>query len=259
MKKKVILVLVLSGLLSLGLLAKLREEPEERPATPISTRDLLQAHHVPRNLDVLSVFVAEAERTTSYAVGPHSELPGSFKRNVTVARYGQVFKYSRADMMGLTKQFDLFDGSATHHAVTAKGNLVEESNQPGDSPSEAVAFEIKTFGLLPILRQLADPKTESVYVGRTAQRWEELQVKTPTKTWTVYADSDHLIRRVEFRDNIIDYEDYRVVDGVWLPFAQRFFLGGRLYYELSFNKIDLKPKFPSDYFSHEAFLKEIAR
>jgi hypothetical protein len=75
----------------------------------------------------------------------------------------------------------------------------------------------------------------------------------------VYADSEHLIRRLEFRDNAIEYDDYRTVEGVRLPFGQRFFVRGQLYYELSFTKIDLKPAFGSDYFSHETVLKDIVR
>jgi hypothetical protein len=261
MRKKVIGLLVLSGLLSIALLASRlsREKLEEPSAVFISIRDLLEAHNVLGDPDVLSVFFAEAQRTVSLAAATNGKPPGAFTRLVTVARYRQVFRYERADPLVSTRQIDLFDGYAIYHAMSVNRRLIEESKQSGDSTSEAVGLEIKTFGLLPILRQLAEPKTESVYEGRTAQGLDRLQVRTPTRVWTVYADSEHLIRRLEFRDNAIEYDDYRAVEGVRLPFGQRFYVRGKPYYELSFTKIDLKPAFPPDYFSHETLVKEIVR
>lgn len=261
MRKKGIGLLVLSGLLSIGLLTSLsrRGQQEELSAAPISIRDLLEAHNVSPNPDVLSVFFAEAQRRVSFAAASSGKPAGAFTRLITVARYRQVFRYERADPLVSTKQIDLFDGNATYHAMAVDRRLIEESKQSGDSTSEAVGLEIKTFGLLPILRQLAEPKTESVYEGRISQGLDRLQVRTPTRIWTVYADSEHLIRRLEFRDNAIEYDDYHTVEGVRLPFGQRFFVRGQLYYELSFTKIDLKPAFGSDYFSHETVLKEIVR
>ncbi len=261
MRKKVIDPLVLSGLLSIALLTSClrKEKAEEVSAVPISIRDLLEAHNVLANPDALSVFFAEAQRTVSFAAAPSGKAPGAFTRLVTVARSRQVFRYERADPPVLTKQIDLFDGNVTYHAMAVNRRLIEESTQSRDSTSEAVGLEIKTFGLFPILRQLAEPKTESVYEGRTAQGLDRLQVRTPTRIWTVYADSEHLIRRLESRDNVIEYDDYRAVEGVRLPFGQRFFVRGKLYYELSFTKVDLKPAFPSDYFSHETLVREIVR
>jgi hypothetical protein len=259
MQKIVISLLVVSGLLSIALAVTTSiEEHETLDEAPISIRDLLQAHNVLENPVALSRFFGEAKRTV-WAPGTGSKAPCSFTRLISVARDGKVFKYQRGDPLGPTNQLDLFDGYATYHVVLGNGRLIEETVQPGDSPTEAVGFELKTFGLLPVLSQLAGPKTESIYVGPTASGLVALQVRVSTRTWTVFSDSKRLIRRVEFQDNAIDYDDYRLVDGVWLPFAQQFYDKGRLYYELSFSRIDLRPEFSPDFFSREAILSEVQR
>jgi hypothetical protein len=260
MRKIVISGLVLSGLLSIALAVSTSREVQETPgAAPISVRDLLQAHNVLENPSALSRFFGEAQRTVSWAPGVGSKASGSFTRLISVARDGQMFRYQRVNPLASTKQIDLFDGHATYHVVRGNGRLIEETVRPGDSPAEAVGFEIRTFGLLPVLSQLAGPKTESIYVGPTAFGLVALQVRLSTRTWTVFSDSKRLIRRVEFQDTTIDYDDYQLVDGVWLPFAQRFYVRGQLYYELSFSHIDLRPEFSPDYFSREAFLNEVRR
>jgi hypothetical protein len=143
--------------------------------------------------------------------------------------------------------------------MAANGKLIEESMRPGDSPPEAAGLEIKTFGLLPILRRLNQIRSEGVSGGVSAEGLEKLNVNVSGRTWTVYVDSERLIRRLVFEESAIEYDDYRTIDGIRLPFRQRFFNKGHLYYELSFTTIDLKPAFSSDYFSHKAMLNEIVR
>jgi hypothetical protein len=260
MRKIVISGLVLSGLLSIAFAVSTSRSLEETlDAAPITVRDLLNAHNVQENPIALSRFIGEARRTVSWAAGVSSRAPRSFTRLVSVARDGQMFNYQRVDPLAPTRQIDLFDGRATYHAVIGNGRLIEETMRPGDSPPEAVGFEIRTFGLLPVLSQLAGVKTESIYRGPTASGLVALQVTVSTRRWTVFSDSKRLIRRVEFQDYAIDYDDYRLVEGVWLPFAQRFYVRGQLYYELSFGHIDVRPEFSTDYFSRDAFLNEVRR
>lgn len=262
MRKKNIGLMLLSGLLSIAMLAACadREKREELPAAPpISLKGLLEAHNVPGDPGGTSIFFAEAQRTISASAAGGSEVPRSFDRMVTVSRHGKAYRYQRVDPIARTKKIYVFDGNTTFYAMMVKGRLVEESNHEGDSPPEAVGLEIKTFGLLPILKQLADPNTQSVYEGHSAEGLDRFQVRTSTRIWIVYAGAEHFIQRVESADNAVDYDDYRSVDGVWLPFSQQFSVRGQRYYHLTFNRIDLKPEFSSDYFSREAFLKEIGR
>jgi hypothetical protein len=262
MRKKTIGLMLLSGLLSVALLAARsgREKPEELPAAPpISMKRLLQAHNIPEDPGAMSIFFAEAQRTISAWAAGGSEMPRSFDRVVAVARHGKAYRYQRVDPIARTKKIYVFDGNTTFYAMMVNGRLVEESSHEGDSPPEAVALEIKTFGLLPILKQLADPNTQSVYEGHNAQGLDRFQVRTSTRIWIVYAGAEHLIRRVESAGNAIDFDDYRLAHGVWLPFSQQFSVRGQRYYHLSFNHIGLKPEFSPDCFSREAFLKEIGR
>lgn len=258
MKKKTICLLLLS-LVSITLLATRAGRGERRAlpaAAPISLNDVLQAHNVLGDLGVPSSFLAEARRTISAA--QRGGIPRSFDRMITVARYGNAHRYQRVDPIARTKQIYAFDGNTTFHAMIVNERLIEQSSREGDSPSEAVGLEIKTFGLLPILRQLSDPNTQAVYQDHNAQGLDRFQVSMSTRNWTVSADSEHLIRSVQSADNAIDYGDYRLVDGIWLPFAQRFYIRGQLYYELSFQRIDLRPELSPDYFNREAF-KNIVR
>lgn len=262
MRKKTIGLMLLSGLLSVALLPARsgREKLQELPAAPpISVKGLLQAHNVPEDAGAMSIFFAEAHRTISASAAGGREMPRSFDRVVAVARHGNAYRYERVDPLARTRKIYVFDGNATFYAMMVNGRLVEESSHESDSPPEAVGLEIKTFGLLPILKQLADPNTQSVYEGRNAQGLDRFQVRTSSRIWIVYAGAEHLIRRVESADNAIDYDDYRSAHGVWLPFSQQFSVRGRLHYHLSFNRIDLEPEFPPDCFSREAFLKEIGR
>jgi hypothetical protein len=257
MRKIVISVLILSGLLSIALaVSRSRKEQKILDDAPISIRDLLHAHNVLDNPVALSRFFCEAKRTV-WTPGVGSRAPRSFTRIISVGRDGQMFKYQRVDPLASGKQIDLFDGHATYHAVIGNGRPREETMSPGDSPAEAVGFEIRTFGILPVLSQLASPKTGAIYVGPTATGLVALQVRVSTRTWRVFSGSKRLIRRVEFQDNAIDYDDYRLVDGVWLPFAQQFYVRGQLYYQLSFSRIDVRPEFSPDYFSREAFSNEM--
>jgi hypothetical protein len=257
--KTVVLLLLSVPLLILAARAR-REKPAELSAVPpVSINSVLQAHNVLENPRRTSIFVAEAQRTVSVPAAGDSQMPRSFDRMVTVSSDGKAYRYQRVDPIAQTRTICVFDGNTTFHAVMIEGRLAEESSREGNSPSEAVGLEIKTFGLLPILKQLADPNTQSVYEGHNADGLDRFQVRTSTHIWIVYSGAEHFIRRVESTDSAIDYDDYRSVDGVWLPFSQQFSLRGKLYYHLTFSRIDLKPEFSSDYFSREAFRKEIGR
>jgi hypothetical protein len=268
--KKLICTLILGGLFSTGLLALSSEKPghpvpavstgeANQPASPVSIGEVLRAHNVAQHPDSLSAFSAEAVRLTSRPPGIDRELPSFFERQVSVVLASNTYKRHTADPLKLREQYDLFDGSVPYHAVVEKGRLIEEANQMADSQSRGVEFSVKTFGLVPILKQLSDPVTEAVYLGRTVGSQDKFDIRTATDRWTLYADTEHLIRRVEVRDKAIEYASYRSVDGVRLPFIQRLSIGGQPFQELVFTRINLHPKLRPGYFSRETFANEITR
>lgn len=268
--KTLISVFILGGLLSTGLLALSFEKPvrpappvsigeADQSARPVSINEVLRAHNLPQNLDTLSAFSAQAVRLTSRPPGINHNLPSFFERQVSVVMAGNTYRRHTADPLEQREQFDLFDGSAPYHAVIEKGRLAEEANQMTDSQTRGVDFGVKTFGLVPILKQLSDPATEVIYLGRIAVGQDKFDIKTATDRWVLYADAEHLVSRVEMRDKSIEYANYRSVDGVRLPFIQRLSIGGQLFQEIVFTTINLDLKLPSGYFSREALSKEFVR
>jgi hypothetical protein len=267
--KKILGALILGGLLSTGMLALSSEKPDhpvpsvsigeaKQAASSISIDDVLRAHNVPRTPDSLAIFSAEAVRLTTRPHGIDRELPSFFERRVSIVLAGNAYKRHTADPLKLREQYDMFDGSVPYHAVTERGRLIEEANQMAGSQSGDVEFSVKTFGLVPILKQLSDPTMEAVYLGRAVGSQDKFDIRTATDRWTLYADTEHLIRRVEISDKTIEYASYRSVDGVQLPFIQRVSIGSQPFQELVFTQITLHPKLPSGFFSVEAFAKEIA-
>jgi hypothetical protein len=264
--KQLIGTLILGGLLCTGLYAyssantiqpapPVSIEEALQPASPNSIREVLRAHNIPQRLEDLSAFSAEAVRLTSRPRGIDREVPSFFERRISVVMAGNAYKRHMADPLRQREQFDLFDGNRPYHAVIENGQLAEEARQATESQASGVEFGVKTFGLAPILKQLSDPATEVVYVGRTAHGQDKFDVKTATDRWTLYADMEHLISRIESGDKAIEYAGYRFVEGVRLPLIQRLSIGGQLIQELVFTKIALNPKLPPGYFSREALTK----
>src|SRR5690349_16535040 len=131
-------------------------------ATTISIEDLLTAHRVDEDRETVSVFIAEAIRTVSLTAIGSGKGSATFARLIRVARKGSLFRYERTSDSS-TKQIDLFDGNAVHHLMSANGRLIDSSTRPGESASEQVMLEIKTFGVLPILNRLMSSKPQSVF------------------------------------------------------------------------------------------------
>jgi hypothetical protein len=240
-------LLVLQGCIGKG-------AAREHNKTPITVEDVLSAYRINEDPAIASVFTAEAIRKVSL----RRALSG-FERLIKVSRNGRLFRYERTAESGPTKQIDVFDGNWMHHLMSANGKLIESSTRPGESASEQVMHEIKTFGLLPILNRLMDVKPQSEFEDGTGQGLDRVRLKIADRTWDLSIDAEHLVRRLEFPDNAIDFSDYREIQGVQLPFKQRFFSRGQLYYELTFTRVDLKPIFPEGYFTREAAISELTR
>ncbi len=261
--------MILGSLFSTGLLASSSEKPAQpvhaiaigkadQSASPVSINEVLRAHNALQNPDLLSASIGEAVRLTSRPRATDRELPGFFERQVSVIRAGNAYKRYTADPLKLREQIDLFDGSTPYHAVTEGGVVAEEANPMNDWQSKGVEFGVKTFGLVPILKQLSNPTTEVVYLGRTIYRQDKFDVRTATDRWTLYTDMEHLISRIEAGERAIEYASYRSVDGVRLPFIQRMSIGGQLVQELIFTRIALNPRLASNYFRPETLSRQTA-
>jgi hypothetical protein len=205
----------------------------------------------------LSTFSAEAVRLTSRPTGIDPQLASFFERQVSVVVSGDAYRRHTADRLGLREQFDSFDGAKPYHAVIENGGLIEAADSTSNSERGA-EFGVKTFGLVPILKQLLDPATEVAYLGRVYGR-DKFDVRTATDRWVIFTDSEHLICRLEARDRVIEYANYRPVDGVRLPFIQRLSIGGSLFQETVFSSITLNPGLHRGYFNREAISKELTR
>lgn len=247
----------MSALISTGLIASsARTSDHSAPAAAIA--QVLEAHNA-WEADALSSFNAEAVRLTFYNDSRVSKLPDFFERKISVSSNGNAFRRIKSDPMGLTIQLDLFDGQTAYQAAIEKGSTVTDAHQVSDSQFEGVRFSIRTFGLVPILKQLSDPATEVVYLGASARRQDKFEVKTAAGRYILYTDHQHLIRKVEIGDKTILFADYRSVEGIQLPFIEKFFIGENTVYEIFFTHIDLNPEFPEDYFTREALSKDVTR
>jgi hypothetical protein len=249
---RLILVLVVCGLCSAGLMASTSAEPG-RPVP--ATGEILRAHNVSQDGGALSAFTCEAVKLTSYYAGPGSESPSFFERRVSVSISGNAFRRHQTDPLGLRDRFDLFDGQALYHSELEMGRQVKETGPVVDTQLASVGFSIKTFGLVPILGQLSDPTVEAIYLGEASGGEDRIEMKTAYGSWVIFSDESHIIRRLEAGNKTIEYADYREVQGVRLPFIQRLYVAGQLFYELIFTGINLSPSFPPDYFSRDALPK----
>ncbi|HYV05847.1 MAG TPA: hypothetical protein VFB82_14730 [Blastocatellia bacterium] len=248
--KTLIYTLVLGGLISGAMFSPISGNVKK--TTPlISITDVLRAHTEARDYAALSTWLAEGVKLTSLPGGLESDLASFFERKLKVVSDGRSFKRYKADPLGLREQIDLFDGRSAFHTVKENGRQVEETALAG-SELAPVEFSIRTFGLVPILRELAEPTTNVTYLETTPRRQDKFLVRGAIGDWTVYCDQQHTICRVEIGDKVIEYADYRSVDGVRLPFFQRVYLNGRLVYEIIFTKIELGRVLPAGYFKRES-------
>ncbi len=229
-------------------------------AGPVSSIDeVLQAHNVLQTPDALVSYVAEARKLMYYHVNPGSDLPGYFERKITVSTDGNTFKRDKVAPHQLREQIDIVGEQVACRSEFEEGNLVNASNQLDESESRAVKFSVESFGLIPILKQIQDARLRAVYLGPVEGNQDKFEIKTASGIWVVLVDSWHVIQRVQMIRNqhtlVIDFADYREVDGIQLPFLQHVSLDGALLYDLFFTKIDLNPSFPPDSFGCGSIVK----
>jgi hypothetical protein len=164
-----------------------------------------------------------------------------FERKIRLATDGPVVRYDRTTF-DITQSY-LFDGNILVSKASEDG-----SRRPLDSvETESLRFQIRTSGLLPVLKRLSDPATKVVYLGATA-KGDRFEVKTQNGSWYFYSNSNHLIDQLEVGEINIMFEDYRTVNGLTLPYYQSVRKGNALLYDIKFDTFELNPVFASDFF-----------
>jgi hypothetical protein len=257
MKKTFLLIVVMSGvlLIAVGMTVSLRfvyrnrsTAGPGRPAAhnPIGTSILtvLQAHSG-HNDKEWPRFTQKATLRYYPAISAGSQR--EFERELRLSQDRSVVRYDKATLD--RKQSFLFDGHTLVRTTFDAGTQVEARVIDGVEAA-SIRFQIATFGLLPVLRRLSDPNTQVVYLGATSMG-DRFQVTTVAGSWYFYANSNHLINRLEVNDINITYGDYRAVEGLKLPFYQQVKKGDKLLYEIKFETFDLNPVFDAGFFTSD--------
>lgn len=233
-------LLAVAGLATVVRLVNPSNSITKRQARPkpirVSVFTLLQAHggRADRKWTRFS-----QEGTLSYHIGATAVPQRRFERKINLSTDGQVVKYDRATLN--INQSYLFDGNTLIRTTFQAGTQVDVKAVDG-MEAAGIKFQLATFGLLPVLKRLADPATQVLYVG-TTEKGNRFQVKTGGGFLYFYSNSNHLIDRLEVGEINITYGDYRTVDGVTLPFYQNVRKGETLLYELRFDTFKLSPMF----------------
>ncbi len=183
------------------------------------------------------------EGTLSYHIEASSGPQRRFERKLNLSTDGPVVRYDRATLN--INQSYLFDGNTLIRTTFRSGIQLDVKAVDG-TEAASIKFQIATFGLLPILKRLADPATKVIYVGAT-EKGNRFQVKTGGGSWYFYSNSNHLIDRLEVGEINITYGDYRTVDGLTLPFYQNVRKGETLLYELRLEVFEISPVFASGF------------
>jgi hypothetical protein len=249
--KKRKFVVILSGLL---LIVTAISKIADHAANVSFTNKILRAYNVPPSPDALASTVVEARRVAYHYADPLSKSPRLVNQEVTVWLDHTVFRREKRDSQGQPVQVDLFDGDVTYRSQSRYGESLGAATQIEDWQSSGVRFNVLTFGIIPLLRQLQD--STAVYLGSDEGGQEKLAVRFASVTCTLYVDQQHLIRKVEMihKGNfvVIEYDQYQAVGDIQLPFNQRLFSNGRQIDELYFTRYDLNPSLPADHFSRDA-------
>jgi hypothetical protein len=185
--------------------------------------------------------------TLMYYTNISASSPHVFERKLRLSMGRSIVRYDKTTLN--RNQSFLFNGH-TLVRTTFDGDAQVETKVIDGVEAASIRFQIATFGLLPILRRLSEPSTQVVYVGATS-KGNRFQVKTVGGSWYFYANSNHLIDRLEVNDINITYGDYRTVEGLTLPFYQQVKKGDKLLYDIKLETFDLNPVFAVGFFKSD--------
>jgi hypothetical protein len=209
----------------------------------------------------LATVDAVATRVQCFEGAPDGKEHNFFSQTVwLVARAGSL-RYGNVRLIDdktVTESY-VFNAATYHHSVIGLEEPVDKTGEIGDSDARLNLERISQFGLQPFLRQLADPRTEATYLGRTASGSEMLKVQTAVDGWTLYTDESGLIQKIAIAGASFVFSSYRTVKGLRLPFNERVYKGQRLIYELGFIRIDPQPAIDRDSFNQPDPFREVGR
>ena len=254
--KKVLFAILLSGLIPTALLAP--TSGSVRAAHSVSTSDLLRAHGFSQDPNVGTNYAFEAVKVSPYDGSPDGKKHNFFVEKVSVSVQAGTYRYDIASLKAPLSESYLFDGTMYHHAAAGRKELVSTAKETGDEMSQFAESRVRTFGILPFLQQLSDPRTEAVYLGRTTFG-DKVEVRSVSGRWALFSDESGLVRRIEVGRGAFVFSDFRPVENILLPFNQRVFVNDTPFYELGFTRIDLRPKFRKDFFDASDLSRQVAR
>jgi len=246
--KKQVSALIASGLVLIG--SACYKKPDQ--AASITINKVLGAHNTSQAPGGLARSVAVAAKTQYLYADSQGEPPVFAELEVRVCFDGDAFKREKRELQSRKEQVEISDGQVAFRSGIDGGRPNGSASELQDSQFEGVKFNVMTFGIIPLLRHLRNPSVDAVYLPGAEGGQEKIEVKIDSVVWTMYLGQDHLIRKVEMVHNknflVIEYGDYRPVDGLQLPFFQRVFDDGKPSYELVFSRYELNPSYPGDYF-----------
>lgn len=174
-----------------------------------------------------------------------------YEKLIELSTQGPSFERLIAGKQRGKTEIEVFDGLGTFRAsshLLADGDRVE---YPLPSSSERLAdvqAAIQSTGLLPLLIAFAQPGVEVTVKGAGSNGLEEFALKTRSGEFVVYADSAHLIRRVDAGSVVMLFADMREVPPLVLPFAEKILMNKRVVFDLYFSRVELNPAFPAGKF-----------
>jgi hypothetical protein len=238
--------------ISLILMAIALNKKADRSAASLLVSRVLRAYNVSEAPDALASIFAEATKLSYPPDDPTSKLPRRFERRVTVALSGPAFRREKRDAQGVAQQIVISDGHVAYCSEMVDGKPTRPVSRVEDWQFPGIKFDVLTFGIIPLIKQLQDSSAEVAYLGSDEGGQEKLSIRMASGIWILHVNQLHLIRRVEMVHNehslTIEYDDYRTVAGVQLPFCQRVVAQERVIYKLVFIEYDLSPTLPSGYF-----------
>jgi hypothetical protein len=238
-------------ILSLLIFGSLSSSLTSGPAPPAglaplsSFEEVLDAHGGRAAIAEVKAFTAEAVKLV-----PTSSTE-AFERKVVVSTDGSRALRHTSDPLGLRTHIESLDGGSLRASVIERGADGEPFvvAEPADETRQrAVKYMIESTGLVPFLQKLARPRAVVVAQSQASGGLERFSVQTEGGVMVVEADAAHLIRQIEIGGRAFHFADYRPVGALRLPFIERLTFGDRLVFEWFFSRIDLNPKFASDYF-----------
>lgn len=184
-------------------------------------------------------------RYTQRAVRVPAGAPGSLEQKVSLFTDGTIVRYEQGDIAVFGQVF-IFDGrTIVEH--TFRSGVESESRTLEGLDADTIKFQMATFGVLPLLKRLSAPGAQVTLIGATANG-EQFRVDSVAGSWFVYTDRYHLIERVTVGDVSLDFQDYRNVDGLMLPFVQSVTQGTQPKYRLNLDSVVVDPTFAPDFF-----------